>query len=66
MLVNATSQTQSFTDAAFRKQPLLLHPIQALSQDPVVRTSKFQKSTGTFTIPPRTTAVFIEPCFGFR
>jgi pullulanase len=66
VLVNATPQSQSFTDAAFRKQPLLLHPIQALSQDPVVRTSKFQKSTGTFTIPPRTTAVFIEPCFGFR
>ncbi|HEY6124323.1 MAG TPA: pullulanase-type alpha-1,6-glucosidase, partial [Steroidobacteraceae bacterium] len=64
VLVNATPQTQAFTDAAFRKEPLLLHPIQALSRDPVVRTSKFQRSTGTFTIPARTTAVFIEPCFG--
>jgi pullulanase/glycogen debranching enzyme len=66
VLVNATPQAQSFTDAAFKRQPLLLHPIQTLSQDPVVRTSKFRSSTGTFTIPPRTTAVFIEPCFGFK
>jgi pullulanase-type alpha-1,6-glucosidase len=66
VLVNATPQAQSFTDAAFKRQPLLLHPIQALSQDPVVRTSKFKSSTGTFTIPARTTAVFMEPCFGFK
>ncbi|HEV7609157.1 MAG TPA: pullulanase-type alpha-1,6-glucosidase [Steroidobacteraceae bacterium] len=64
VLINASPQAQSFTGAAFKQRPLLLHPVQALSQDPVVRTSKFQRSTGTFTIPPRTTAVFIEPCFG--
>ena len=64
VLVNATPQAQSFADAAFRKQSLLLHPVQLFSQDPVVRTSKFQKQTGTFTIPARTTAVFVEPCFG--
>jgi pullulanase-type alpha-1,6-glucosidase len=66
VLINASPQTQTFTDAAFKKQPLLLHPVQLVSQDPVVRTSKFKSSTGTFTIPPRTTAVFIEPCFGFK
>ncbi|HLA72935.1 MAG TPA: alpha-1,6-glucosidase domain-containing protein, partial [Steroidobacteraceae bacterium] len=66
VLVNATPQPQSFSDPAFRKQSLLLHPVQAFSQDPVVRKSKFQKSTGTFTVPARTTAVFIEPCFGPR
>jgi pullulanase len=66
VLVNATPQTQTFTETALAKQPLQLHPVQALSSDPVVRTARFQKSTGTFTIPPRTTAVFIEPCFGFR
>jgi pullulanase len=64
VLVNATPQTQTFTDSAFKKESLFLHPVQAISQDPIVRTSKFQKQTGTFTIPPRTTAVFIEPCFG--
>jgi pullulanase-type alpha-1,6-glucosidase len=66
VLVNATPQVQTFANPAFKHQNLLLHPVQAVSQDPVVRTSKFQKSTGTFTIPPRTTAVFVEPCFGFK
>jgi len=66
VLVNATPQVQTFADVAFRKQPLLLHPVQAFSQDPVVRTSKFDKSTGTFTIPARTTSVFVQPCFGLR
>jgi pullulanase/glycogen debranching enzyme len=66
VLVNATPQTQTFSDPAFRRQPLQLHPVQALSHDPVVRGSKFQRSTGTFTIPARTTAVFVEPCLGFR
>jgi pullulanase/glycogen debranching enzyme len=64
VLINASPQTQSFSNAAFKQQPLFLHPVQAISQDPVVRSSRFQSRTGTFTIPPRTTAVFIEPCFG--
>ena len=63
VLVNATPQTQTFTEATFKRQPLILHPLQAVSGDPVVRNSKFQRSTGTFTIPARTTAVFIAPCF---
>jgi pullulanase-type alpha-1,6-glucosidase len=66
VLVNATPQAQTFADPAFKQKPLLLHPVQALSQDPVVRNSKFQRSTGTFTVPARTTAVFVEPCFGPR
>ncbi len=66
VLVNASPQAQTFADDAFKRQPLLLHPVQALSQDPVVRTARFQSRTGTFTIPARTTAVFIQPCFGPR
>ena len=66
VLVNATPQTQTFTDLAFKRQPLQLHPVQAVSNDPVVRTSKFQGATGTFTVPARTTAVFIQPCFGSK
>jgi pullulanase-type alpha-1,6-glucosidase len=64
VLVNATPQAQTFTDAAFRGQSLVLHPVQAISQDPVVRGAAFQESNGTFTMPARTTAVFVEPCFG--
>jgi len=29
-----------------------------------VRTSTFKKGTGTFTVPARTTAVFVQPCLG--
>jgi len=63
VLVNATPQVLTFADPAFKQQSLILHPVQLLSQDPVVRNSKFQKQTGTFTIPARTTSVFVEPCF---
>jgi hypothetical protein len=64
VVVNATPEKQTFADAAFKRQPLLLHPVQALSHDPVVRTSRFNGLTGSFTVPARTTAVFIAPCFG--
>jgi pullulanase-type alpha-1,6-glucosidase len=64
VLVNATPQAQTFSDSAFKRQPLVLHPVQLFSHDPVVRTSKFDSKTGMFTVPARTTAVFIEPCFG--
>jgi pullulanase len=64
VLVNATPQAQTFADAAFRRKPLILHPVQAFSSDPVVRTARFNGQTGTFSVPARTTAVFIAPCFG--
>jgi pullulanase len=64
VVINATPQSQTFTDASLKKQPLILHPIQAISNDPVVRTSKYQYQTGTFIVPARTTAVFIQPCLG--
>ncbi|MET8868418.1 pullulanase-type alpha-1,6-glucosidase [Nonomuraea sp. NPDC004580] len=38
-----------------------LHPVQAESADPVVRSSSYDPSTGTLTIPGRTVAVFVEP-----
>jgi pullulanase-type alpha-1,6-glucosidase len=62
VLVNATPQAQTFTNPDFKRQPLILHPIQAFSSDAVVRTSRFQWQSGTFTIPARTTSVFIAPC----
>jgi pullulanase-type alpha-1,6-glucosidase len=66
VLVNATPESKTFTDASFRRQPLILHPIQSISSDPVVRTSKFHWQTGTFIVPPRTTSVFIAPCLWGR
>jgi hypothetical protein len=66
VVVNATPDKQTFADAAFRRQGLLLHPVQALSHDPVVRTSRYNPQAGSFTVPARTTAVFIAPCFGLH
>jgi pullulanase-type alpha-1,6-glucosidase len=36
-----------------------LHPVQAAGTDPVVRTSSYDARGGTFTVPPRTAAVFV-------
>jgi pullulanase len=41
--------------------PLMLHPIlQQSVADPIARQSQYDAGAGTFTIPPRTTAVFVE------
>jgi pullulanase len=60
VVVNATPQMQTYADPAFSGQRLFLHPVQALSGDPVVRTSRFRN--GAFTVPARTTAVFLGAC----
>jgi hypothetical protein len=39
-------------------QGFALHPVQADSQDPVVRQAAFDPATGTLTVPARTVAVF--------
>jgi pullulanase len=40
---------------------LKLHPVlQQSFADPIVRQSQYDANSGTFTIPPRTTAVFVE------
>jgi hypothetical protein len=60
VVVNATPQAQSFADPAFQGKFYFLHPVQALSSDPVTRTSRFKN--GAFQVPARTTAVFLAPC----
>ena len=59
-LFNASDEPATFTAAGLVNRKLQLHSVQANSADPVVRSSQFNKTTGTFTIPPRTTAVFVE------
>jgi pullulanase/glycogen debranching enzyme len=58
-LINANDETQTFEEPSFTDVPLHLHPIQQASADPIVQTSTFDSSSGTFNIPGRTTAVFI-------
>jgi pullulanase-type alpha-1,6-glucosidase len=38
-----------------------LHPVQAGGGDPVVRTSGYDRATGSFRVPARTAAVFVSP-----
>ncbi len=60
VLINANDEAQNFTTTALLGANLILHPVQMDSVDEVVRTSAFDSATGTFSIPGRTAAVFIE------
>lgn len=60
VLFNATFSALTFADGSSVGAALSLHPLQARSSDPVVRSAHFDPSTGVFTIPAQTTAVFVE------
>ncbi|CAA9333495.1 MAG: hypothetical protein AVDCRST_MAG93-6309, partial [uncultured Chloroflexia bacterium] len=49
-----TFQNDSTSETRFR-----LHPVQVGSSDPTVRMASYDESANTFTVPPRTTAVFV-------
>lgn len=59
VLFNANDEAVSFTDATLSGKQFALHHEQATSSDPVVRAASYNQPTGTFTIPARTTAVFV-------
>ncbi|HEX9982710.1 MAG TPA: pullulanase-type alpha-1,6-glucosidase [Thermoanaerobaculia bacterium] len=56
VVFNATGVPKSYQAPSLAARTLSLHPVQAASHDPVVKTSTF--SGGTFSVPARTTAVF--------
>ncbi|MCY7365799.1 MAG: pullulanase-type alpha-1,6-glucosidase, partial [Frankiaceae bacterium] len=56
---NATDTEQVWTAEQLTDAGLALSPVQAGGADPVVKGATF--SGGTFTVPARTTAVFVEP-----
>jgi pullulanase len=58
VIFNANGQAQTLTIAELQGKSLVLHPLQALSLDPVERTSSFNRTTGAFSVPGRTAAVF--------
>ncbi len=60
VLFNATDEAVTFSEAALAHLDLTLHPVQAHGYDPVVKTSTYDAATGSFTIPARTTAVFVQ------
>jgi hypothetical protein len=56
---NAAKDPVSISDASFQGKSYSLHPIQLESVDPVVREAAFEAANARFTIPGRTTAVFV-------
>ncbi|MFJ6213793.1 pullulanase-type alpha-1,6-glucosidase [Streptomyces sp. NPDC092296] len=60
VVFNATPDTRRQTVAALKGTRQALHPVQAGGSDPVVRTSTFDAAGGTFTVPARTVAVFVQ------
>ncbi|MBA3468895.1 MAG: pullulanase-type alpha-1,6-glucosidase [Herpetosiphonaceae bacterium] len=60
VVFNSTSQPQTITEAALQDADFSLHPVQAASADPLVKTATFDPTSGGFTVPGRTTAVFVQ------
>ncbi|MFI0232429.1 pullulanase-type alpha-1,6-glucosidase [Streptomyces sp. NPDC017086] len=58
VVFNATPQQQRQRIGRLAGTPYHLHPVQAAGADPVVKTSRYERRTGTFTVPARTVAVF--------
>ncbi|WP_229758586.1 pullulanase-type alpha-1,6-glucosidase [Peterkaempfera bronchialis] len=60
VVFNATPQAQRQTLSRLRGSRQALHPVQAGGGDRVVRASAFDGATGTFTVPARSVAVFVQ------
>ncbi|WP_030246723.1 pullulanase-type alpha-1,6-glucosidase [Streptomyces sp. NRRL S-350] len=60
VVFNATPTAQTQTVAALKGTSQALHPVQAGGADGVVKRSGFDAGTGTFTVPGRTVAVFVQ------
>ncbi|MFD8970159.1 pullulanase-type alpha-1,6-glucosidase [Streptomyces sp. NPDC059568] len=58
VVFNATPRARSERVAALAGQPYALHPVQATGADRTVREAGYEVSSGTFTVPARTVAVF--------
>ncbi|MBO4209277.1 pullulanase-type alpha-1,6-glucosidase [Micromonospora echinofusca] len=60
VVFNATGEAATQTVAGLRGATVSLHPVQQTSADPVVRTASFDVGSGTFTVPARSVAVFVQ------
>ncbi len=59
VLFNATSQTQTFTDADLQGLKLVLHPLQAAADPALNEDASYNNKKGTFVVPALSTAVFV-------
>jgi pullulanase/glycogen debranching enzyme len=60
VLFNGSPEPITWGDSAFAGGSFVLHPLLAASADAVVRQSAFEAASGAFTVPGRTTAVFVQ------
>lgn len=60
VVFNATPAAATQQVTGLRGADVALHPVLHDSTDPVVRTASFDRGSGTFTVPARTVAVFVE------
>ncbi|RPE35091.1 pullulanase-type alpha-1,6-glucosidase [Kitasatospora cineracea] len=60
VVFNATPTAQTQTVAGLRGTRQELHRVQAKGADPVVKQAAFDPATGTFTVPGRTVAVYVQ------
>ncbi|MEV6290986.1 pullulanase-type alpha-1,6-glucosidase [Streptomyces sp. NPDC051896] len=58
VVFNATPERQEQKIDGLAGTSYRLHPVQASGADPVVKTSSYAASSGTFSVPARTVAVF--------
>ncbi|KAM1161934.1 hypothetical protein ACFX13_001081 [Malus domestica] len=61
VIINACPTEVSFASPPLQSRTLQLHPVQVTSTDEIVKRSTYDASSGCFTVPPRTTSVFVEP-----
>ncbi|KAJ9684719.1 hypothetical protein PVL29_016942 [Vitis rotundifolia] len=61
VIINPSPTEIQFASPALQARTLQLHPVQVMSSDGVIKNSTYEASSGCFTVPPRTTSVFVEP-----
>lgn len=59
VLINASPNTIRISDGHFANQDFELHPVQQGSVDERLKLAVFDGESGTFTVPGRTTAIFV-------
>jgi pullulanase-type alpha-1,6-glucosidase len=60
VLFNATDDPQAYPAPSLGAFDFALHDVQQSSSDPVVATAAWDIGTSTFSVPARTTAVFVD------
>ncbi|MEU0551396.1 pullulanase-type alpha-1,6-glucosidase [Micromonospora sp. NPDC005979] len=60
VVFNGTPETATQTVTGLRGADVSLHPVLVNSADPTLRTASFDRAAGTFTVPARSVAVFVQ------